>query len=94
MAQLQESTPKIGRGELRRFLSRIKFVEAPYEVSGCRNIVPLEGLGQILPIPALSLESRQNGELSRVLCIKTVVLDQHCFLWMPSDHEEMILSCF
>uniref|UniRef100_A0A8I3WCG8 Family with sequence similarity 234 member B n=1 Tax=Callithrix jacchus TaxID=9483 RepID=A0A8I3WCG8_CALJA len=32
MAQLQESTPKIGRGELRRFLSRIKFVEAPYEI--------------------------------------------------------------
>lgn len=66
MAQLQESTPKIGRGELRRFLSRIKFVEAPYEVSGCWNIVPLEGLGQILPIPALSFRKWQNGELSWV----------------------------
>ncbi|XP_023373670.1 protein FAM234B [Otolemur garnettii] len=32
MAQLQETTPKIGRGELRRFLSRIKFVDAPCEI--------------------------------------------------------------
>nr|XP_012629901.2 protein FAM234B [Microcebus murinus] len=32
VAQLQETTPKIGRGELRRFLSRIKFVDAPCEI--------------------------------------------------------------
>ncbi|KAM5262753.1 protein FAM234B [Ctenodactylus gundi] len=31
MVQLKESTPKIGRGELRRFFSRIKFVESPYQ---------------------------------------------------------------
>ncbi|XP_058138803.1 protein FAM234B [Dasypus novemcinctus] len=30
MVQLKETTPKIGRGELRRFLSRIKFVDSPY----------------------------------------------------------------
>ncbi|XP_045410250.1 protein FAM234B [Lemur catta] len=32
VAQLRETTPKIGRGELRRFLSRIKFVDAPCEI--------------------------------------------------------------
>uniref|UniRef100_G3SRY8 Family with sequence similarity 234 member B n=1 Tax=Loxodonta africana TaxID=9785 RepID=G3SRY8_LOXAF len=32
MVQLKETTPKIGRGELRRFLSRIKFVDSPYQV--------------------------------------------------------------
>ncbi|XP_044797117.2 protein FAM234B isoform X1 [Bubalus bubalis] len=31
MVQLEETTPKIGRGELRRFLSRIKFVDSPYQ---------------------------------------------------------------
>ncbi|XP_028636889.1 protein FAM234B isoform X3 [Grammomys surdaster] len=31
MIQLKETTPKIGRGELRRFLSRIKFVDSPYQ---------------------------------------------------------------
>ncbi|XP_040823179.1 protein FAM234B-like [Ochotona curzoniae] len=31
MVQLKETTPKIGRGELRRFLSRIKFVDSPYQ---------------------------------------------------------------
>lgn len=30
MVQLKDTTPKIGRGELRRFLSRIKFVDSPY----------------------------------------------------------------
>ncbi|XP_016052932.1 PREDICTED: protein FAM234B [Miniopterus natalensis] len=29
MVQLKETSPKIGRGELRRFLSRIKFVDSP-----------------------------------------------------------------
>ncbi|XP_006888536.1 PREDICTED: uncharacterized protein KIAA1467 homolog [Elephantulus edwardii] len=33
MVQLKETTPKIGRGELRRFLSRIKFVDSPYKVN-------------------------------------------------------------
>uniref|UniRef100_A0A8C2NBA9 FAM234A/B beta-propeller domain-containing protein n=1 Tax=Capra hircus TaxID=9925 RepID=A0A8C2NBA9_CAPHI len=33
MVQLEETTPKIGRGELRRFLSRIKFVDSPYQVT-------------------------------------------------------------
>ncbi|KAM9672121.1 protein FAM234B [Trichechus inunguis] len=32
MVQQKETTPKIGRGELRRFLSRIKFVDSPYQV--------------------------------------------------------------
>ncbi|XP_055466709.1 protein FAM234B [Psammomys obesus] len=32
MVQLTETTPKIGRGELRRFLSRIKFVDSPYQI--------------------------------------------------------------
>lgn len=32
MVQLKETTPKIGRGELRRFLSRIKFVDSPYQI--------------------------------------------------------------
>ncbi|KAB0403684.1 hypothetical protein E2I00_003996 [Balaenoptera physalus] len=32
VVQLRETTPKIGRGELRRFLSRIKFVDSPYQV--------------------------------------------------------------
>ncbi|XP_003470361.2 protein FAM234B isoform X1 [Cavia porcellus] len=32
MVQLKETTPKIGRGELRRFLSRIKFVDPPYQI--------------------------------------------------------------
>ncbi|XP_020946695.1 protein FAM234B isoform X2 [Sus scrofa] len=32
VVQLKETTPKIGRGELRRFLSRIKFVDSPYQV--------------------------------------------------------------
>ncbi|XP_031239516.1 protein FAM234B isoform X2 [Mastomys coucha] len=32
MVQLKETTPKIGHGELRRFLSRIKFVDSPYQV--------------------------------------------------------------
>ncbi|KAF6118614.1 family with sequence similarity 234 member B [Phyllostomus discolor] len=32
MVQLKETTPKIGRGELRRFLSRIKFVDSPSQV--------------------------------------------------------------
>ncbi|XP_063142441.1 protein FAM234B isoform X4 [Rattus norvegicus] len=32
MVQLKETTPKIGRGELRRFLSRIKFVDSPYQM--------------------------------------------------------------
>ncbi|XP_031239514.1 protein FAM234B isoform X1 [Mastomys coucha] len=31
MVQLKETTPKIGHGELRRFLSRIKFVDSPYQ---------------------------------------------------------------
>ncbi|KAK2493398.1 hypothetical protein MC885_010663, partial [Smutsia gigantea] len=34
MVQLKDTTPKIGRGELRRFLSRIKFVDSPYQVNG------------------------------------------------------------
>ncbi|KAH0517727.1 hypothetical protein LTLLF_119240 [Microtus ochrogaster] len=34
MVQLKETTPKIGRGELRRFLSRIKFVDSPYQCDG------------------------------------------------------------
>nr|XP_008521161.1 PREDICTED: uncharacterized protein KIAA1467 homolog isoform X1 [Equus przewalskii] len=33
VVQLKESTPKIGRGELRRFFSRIKFVDSPYQVN-------------------------------------------------------------
>lgn len=33
MVQLKETTPKIGRGELRRFLSRIKFVDSPSQVN-------------------------------------------------------------
>ncbi|XP_066211521.1 protein FAM234B [Saccopteryx leptura] len=32
MVQLKETTPKIGRGELRRFLSRIKFVDSPLQI--------------------------------------------------------------
>ncbi|XP_037370209.1 protein FAM234B [Talpa occidentalis] len=32
VVQLKEATPKIGRGELRRFLSRIKFVDFPYQI--------------------------------------------------------------
>lgn len=32
MVQLKETTPKIGHGELRRFLSRIKFVDSPYQI--------------------------------------------------------------
>ncbi|XP_052031091.1 protein FAM234B isoform X1 [Apodemus sylvaticus] len=32
MVQLKDTTPKIGRGELRRFLSRIKFVDSPYQI--------------------------------------------------------------
>uniref|UniRef100_A0A5F9DHM8 Family with sequence similarity 234 member B n=1 Tax=Oryctolagus cuniculus TaxID=9986 RepID=A0A5F9DHM8_RABIT len=32
VVQLKETTPKIGRGELRRFLSRIKFVDSPYQI--------------------------------------------------------------
>lgn len=32
MVQMKETTPKIGRGELRRFLSRIKFVDSPYQI--------------------------------------------------------------
>ncbi|XP_034367889.1 protein FAM234B isoform X1 [Arvicanthis niloticus] len=32
MIQVKETTPKIGRGELRRFLSRIKFVDSPYQI--------------------------------------------------------------
>ncbi|XP_020025201.1 protein FAM234B [Castor canadensis] len=32
MVQLKETTPTIGRGELRRFLSRIKFVDSPYQM--------------------------------------------------------------
>ncbi|XP_060050382.1 protein FAM234B [Erinaceus europaeus] len=32
MLQLMETTPKIGRGELRRFLSRIKFIVSPYQI--------------------------------------------------------------
>ncbi|XP_047643462.1 protein FAM234B isoform X2 [Phacochoerus africanus] len=32
VVQLKETTPKIGRGELRRFLSRIKFVDSPYQM--------------------------------------------------------------
>ncbi|KAK1341362.1 hypothetical protein QTO34_017768 [Cnephaeus nilssonii] len=33
MVQLKETAPKIGRGELRRFLSRIKFVDSPLQVN-------------------------------------------------------------
>uniref|UniRef100_A0A8C5KD33 Family with sequence similarity 234, member B n=1 Tax=Jaculus jaculus TaxID=51337 RepID=A0A8C5KD33_JACJA len=33
MVQLKETPPKIGRGELRRFLSRIKFIDSPYQVT-------------------------------------------------------------
>lgn len=29
---LREASPRVGRGELRRFLSRIKFVDSPYQV--------------------------------------------------------------
>lgn len=29
---LRETSPRVGRGELRRFLSRIKFVDSPYQV--------------------------------------------------------------
>ncbi|VFV17566.1 uncharacterized protein LYPA_23C013549 [Lynx pardinus] len=32
VVQLEDTTPKIGRGELRRFLSRIKFVDLPYQI--------------------------------------------------------------
>ncbi|KAM7115350.1 protein FAM234B isoform 4-T4 [Molossus nigricans] len=32
MVQIKETTPKIGRGELRRFLSRIKFVDSPLQI--------------------------------------------------------------
>ncbi|XP_066864851.1 protein FAM234B isoform X2 [Kogia breviceps] len=32
VVQLKETAPKIGRGELRRFLSRIKFVGSPYQI--------------------------------------------------------------
>ncbi|XP_012369032.2 protein FAM234B [Octodon degus] len=32
MVQLKETTPKIGRGELRRFLSRIKFIDSPSQI--------------------------------------------------------------
>ncbi|GAB1291370.1 Protein FAM234B [Apodemus speciosus] len=39
MAQLKETTPKIGRGELRRFLSRIKFVDSPYQ---CNEILRIQ----------------------------------------------------
>lgn len=58
MVQLKETTPKIGRGELRRFLSRIKFVDSPSQVSSfCQTyLVTIEGLGQTLPTPALLLE--------------------------------------
>ncbi|NP_001349039.1 protein FAM234B isoform 1 [Mus musculus] len=38
MVQLKETTPKIGRGELRRFLSRIKFVDSPYQCNGILRI--------------------------------------------------------
>ncbi|XP_045868471.1 protein FAM234B isoform X1 [Meles meles] len=31
VVQLEDTTPKIGRGELRRFLSRIKFVDPPHQ---------------------------------------------------------------
>ncbi|XP_057558779.1 protein FAM234B isoform X2 [Hippopotamus amphibius kiboko] len=31
VVQLNEATPKIGRGELRRFLSRMKFIDSPYQ---------------------------------------------------------------
>nr|XP_045366216.1 protein FAM234B isoform X2 [Camelus bactrianus] len=32
VVQLKETTPKTGRGELRRFLSRIKFVDSPFQI--------------------------------------------------------------
>ncbi|XP_039095842.1 protein FAM234B isoform X2 [Hyaena hyaena] len=32
VVQLEDATPKIGRGELRRFLSRIKFVDLPHQI--------------------------------------------------------------
>ncbi|KAF0883826.1 F234B protein, partial [Crocuta crocuta] len=32
VVRLEDATPKIGRGELRRFLSRIKFVDLPHQV--------------------------------------------------------------
>ncbi|XP_064447611.1 protein FAM234B isoform X1 [Mirounga angustirostris] len=32
VVQLEDTTPKIGRGELRRFLSRIKFVDPPHQI--------------------------------------------------------------
>ncbi|KAG8513764.1 Protein FAM234B, partial [Galemys pyrenaicus] len=35
VVQLKEATPKIGRGELRRFLARIKFVASPHQVRRC-----------------------------------------------------------
>ncbi|XP_077612569.1 protein FAM234B [Crocuta crocuta] len=32
VVRLEDATPKIGRGELRRFLSRIKFVDLPHQI--------------------------------------------------------------
>ncbi|XP_072622108.1 protein FAM234B isoform X3 [Vulpes vulpes] len=32
VVQFEDTTPKIGRGELRRFLSRIKFVDPPHQI--------------------------------------------------------------
>eukprot|EP00069_Balaena_mysticetus_P016613 bmy_01974T0 len=39
VVQLKETTPKIGRGELRRFLSRIKFVDSPYQVKSLSRLL-------------------------------------------------------
>uniref|UniRef100_A0A8C6GM19 Family with sequence similarity 234, member B n=1 Tax=Mus spicilegus TaxID=10103 RepID=A0A8C6GM19_MUSSI len=66
MVQLKETTPKIGRGELRRFLSRIKFVDSPYqagEMTQCMLAKP--GYLNLIPWPHMLEEG--NGVLHTVL---------------------------
>uniref|UniRef100_A0A8C0JYS9 Family with sequence similarity 234 member B n=1 Tax=Canis lupus dingo TaxID=286419 RepID=A0A8C0JYS9_CANLU len=55
VVELEDTTPKIGRGELRRFLSRIKFVDPPHQVNlfGEIPVITTKGLGQMLPTPVL-----------------------------------------
>nr|BAC30325.1 unnamed protein product [Mus musculus] len=66
MVQLKETTPKIGRGELRRFLSRIKFVDSPYQAGEMAQCV-LAKPGYLNLIPWPHMLEGGNGVLHTVL---------------------------
>ena len=96
VVQLRETTPKIGRGELRRFLSRIKFVDSPYQVKSLwkKCLVTTEGWRHILPTPSLLFRRFGEWEPSRVAGYQeTVIFNQCYFVRVLHDHE-LLLSCF